>query len=105
MRKAEVLFYRCRTAKQATAALKAFQSTEEPHEIFAVNRTYLSELLGGADSKGMAAWTVVIVNRGADEGRDRHEAQGCAVNCKGSGRQIDLPRLRGQHNRFQDDPF
>ena len=65
--KAEVLFYECRSAKQAAAALKAFQTTEEPHEIFAANKTYLSELLGGVDAKGMAAWTVVIVNRGADK--------------------------------------
>jgi FAD/FMN-containing dehydrogenase len=65
--KSEVLFYECRSAKQAAAALKAFQSTEEPHEIFAANRTYLSELLGGSDAKGIAAWTVVIVNRGAEK--------------------------------------
>lgn len=67
MPKAEVLFYECRSAKQAAAALKAFQTTEEPHEIFAANKTYLAELLGGADKGGMAAWTVVIVNRGADK--------------------------------------
>jgi len=84
--KAEVLFYECRSAKQAAAALKAFQSTEEPHEIFAANRTYLSELLGGADAKGMAAWTVVIVNRGAEKAEidmKRKDAQAIAKTLGG----------------------
>jgi D-lactate dehydrogenase (cytochrome) len=81
MAKAEVLFFECRSSKQAAAALKAFQSTEEPHEIFAVNKTYFSELLGGVDAKGMAAWTVVIVNRGADKAEidmKRKDAQNIA---------------------------
>jgi len=80
MAKAEVLFYGCRNSKQATAALKAFQTTEEPHEIFAVNKTYLSELLG-ASSKDMAPWTVVIVNRGKDRAEidfKRKDAQAVA---------------------------
>lgn len=84
--KAEVLFYACRSAKQAAAALKAFQTTEEPHEIFAANRTYLSELLGGADTKGISAWTVVIVNRGADKAEidmKRKDAQAIAKTLGG----------------------
>ncbi|MCP4716343.1 MAG: FAD-binding oxidoreductase, partial [Deltaproteobacteria bacterium] len=46
MPKKEVLFYGCKNINKATEALKAFVGTEQPHEIFAVNKTYLSELLG-----------------------------------------------------------
>ena len=65
--KKDVLYYSCRNINQATKALKAFLATEEPHEIFAVNKKYLSELLGQKLSVSVAPWTVVIVNRGADK--------------------------------------
>jgi len=66
-KKSDVVYFPCRSIAQATAALKSFLATEEPHEIFAVNKTYLSELLGVKPSSGMSPWTVVIVNRGADQ--------------------------------------
>ncbi len=65
--KSDVLYFDCRNVNQATKALKAFMATEEPHEIFAVNKTYLAELLGVKLSGGLAPWTVVLVNRGADK--------------------------------------
>ena len=42
----KVLFFTCRTVSQAATALKTFVTTEEPHEIFAVNRVYLADILG-----------------------------------------------------------
>ncbi len=103
MSKAEVLFFECRGAKQATAALKAFQSTEEPHEIFAANRTYFSELLGGADTHGMAAWTVVIVNRGADKAEidmKRKDAQAIAKALGGKLYHCDQGGTQALPKRF-----
>lgn len=67
MPKKQVLFFACKNINQATAALKAFMATEEPQEIFAANKTYLAEYLQRKASSGMAPWTVVIVNRGADD--------------------------------------
>jgi FAD/FMN-containing dehydrogenase len=62
--KSQVLFFSCRNINQATRALKAFMATEEPHEIIAVNKRYLAEMLGQKSSSGMPPWTVIIVNRG-----------------------------------------
>ncbi|MCP4717444.1 MAG: FAD-binding oxidoreductase, partial [Deltaproteobacteria bacterium] len=67
MPKKEVLFYGCKNINKATEALKAFVGTEQPHEIFAVNKTYLSELLGQKVTGDTAPWVVVLVNRGADK--------------------------------------
>jgi FAD/FMN-containing dehydrogenase len=88
MAKAEVLFYGCRNSKQATAALKAFQTTEEPHEVFAVNKTYLAELLGGKASKDMAPWTVVLVNRGKDQGEIDFKRKDAQIIAKALGGKI-----------------
>jgi FAD/FMN-containing dehydrogenase len=67
MPKSQVLFFSCKNINQALKALKAFMFTEETHEIFAVNRTYLNELLDIKALSGMPPWTVVIVIRGFDK--------------------------------------
>lgn len=66
MPKKDVKFFPCTNINAATNALKAFMATEEPHEIFAVNKTYFAELIGEKPTADMPTWTVVIVNRGAD---------------------------------------
>ena len=63
----QVLFFPCKNINEATRALKTFIATEEPHEIFAVNRTYFSELLGGISARELPAWTVVLVTRGFEK--------------------------------------
>lgn len=63
----QVLFFPCKNINQATKALKEFIATEEPHEIFAVNKVYLAELLGQKPSADLPAWTVVIVIRGFEK--------------------------------------
>ena len=85
MKEAEVLYYPCTTIAKATQALKAFLFTEEPHEIFAVNKTYFAELLGEKATKDMPAWTVVIVNRGADKAEIAYKKQDAAVIAKSLG--------------------
>lgn len=75
MKEADVLYYPCTSIAKAMQALKAFQFTEEPHEIFAVNKVYLAELLGEKATKDMPAWTVVIVNRGADKAEIAYKRQ------------------------------
>ena len=85
MKEAEVLFFPCANINKATQALKAFLFTEEPHEIFAVNKTYLAELIGEKATKDMPAWTVVVVNRGADKAEIAYKKQDAAVIAKGLG--------------------
>jgi FAD/FMN-containing dehydrogenase len=63
----QVFFFSCNNISRATKVLKAFIATEEPHEIFAVNKTYCSELLGQGDTKNLPPWTVVIVTRGFEK--------------------------------------
>jgi len=65
--KNEVLFFSCRNIDQAMGALKAFVATEEPHEIFAVNNVYLSDLLSINSPADLPPWTVVIVVRGFEK--------------------------------------
>jgi len=63
----QVFFFPCKNINQATKALKEFIATEEPHEIFAVNKLYISELLDQKDSKDLPPWTIVIVTRGFEK--------------------------------------
>jgi len=63
----QVFFFSCNNIARATKVLKAFIATEEPHEIFAVNKTYLSELLGQENTKNLSPWTVVLVTRGFEK--------------------------------------
>jgi FAD/FMN-containing dehydrogenase len=63
----QVLFAPCKNINQATRALKTFVGTEELHEIFAVNKVYLSEFLGQKSSADLPAWTVVMVTRGFEK--------------------------------------
>ncbi|MEI6125912.1 MAG: FAD-binding oxidoreductase [Pseudomonadota bacterium] len=81
----EVLYYPCANIGQAAKALKAFIATEEPHEIFAVNKVYFADLLGEKPSAGMPAWTVVLVNRGADKNELAYKKQDMAVIAKTLG--------------------
>ncbi len=60
----QVLYFPCKTITDATRALKVFSATEAVHEIFAVNRVYLSELLGETAAQHLPAWTVILVIRG-----------------------------------------
>jgi len=62
----EVLFFSCRNIDQAMGALKAFVATEEPHEIFAVNNVYLSDLLSEKLPADLPPWTVIVVIRGLE---------------------------------------
>lgn len=64
----QVFFFGCNNVARVTKVLKAFIATEEPHEIFAANKTYLAELLGQGDTKNLSPWTVVIVTRGFEKG-------------------------------------
>jgi len=82
MPKKDVLYYSCRNINQATKALKAFVSTEEPHEIIAVNKKYLGEYIGVKPTAGMAPWTVIIVNRGADKGEVIIKEKTCRSSLK-----------------------
>ncbi len=87
MKKQQVLYFPCKNINQATTALKAFLANEEPHEIFAVNKKYLAELLEVKPSAGMAPWTVIIVNRGADKAEidfKRKDAAAVAKALKGA---------------------
>jgi FAD/FMN-containing dehydrogenase len=86
--KKDVLYYSCRNINQATKSLKAFLATEEPHEIFAVNKKYLSELLGQKLSASVAPWTVVIVNRGADKAEIAYKRKDMIGVAKQLGRKI-----------------
>ncbi len=97
MPEAEVLYYPCSTINQATKALKAFLVTEEPHEIFAVNKTYLAELLGEKASKDMPAWTVVVVNRGADKAEINYKKQDAADIAKRLGGSL-ITAVKGVKN-------
>jgi FAD/FMN-containing dehydrogenase len=87
MPKTQVLFFACKNINQATAALKAFAVTEEPHEIFAVNKTYFAEMTGTKPAAAMPAWIVVLVNRGADQAEldfKRKDAAAIARKLKGT---------------------
>lgn len=86
--KAEVLYYGCKNINQATKALKAFVATEEPHEIFAVNKKYLSEYIGQKPSAGMSPWTVIIVNRGAENAEIAYKKKDMQAIAKQLGGKI-----------------
>jgi hypothetical protein len=81
----EVLFFPCKGIKQATDALKAFVATEEPHEIFAVNRVYLSDLLSLTSPADLPPWTVIIVIRGFEKYELSYKKKDLGVLAKESG--------------------
>ena len=87
--KKDVLYYSCRNINQATKSLKAFLATEEPHEIFAVNKKYLAEYIGQKPLAGMAPWTVVIVNRGADKAEIAYKRKDMQAIAKQLGGKIE----------------
>jgi FAD/FMN-containing dehydrogenase len=84
----QVLFFPCKNINEATSALKTFIATEEPHEIFAVNRTYFAELLGDVSAKELPAWTVVLVNRGFEKEEVTYKKKDYAVLAKKLGGEI-----------------
>jgi hypothetical protein len=94
MKKNEVLLFECRNVQQATKALKQFLATEEPHEIFAVNKTYLAEILGLKSGAGLAAWTVVIVNRGIQDAEVTYKKKDMTVIAKQLGGKL-MTGLKG----------
>jgi FAD/FMN-containing dehydrogenase len=81
----QVLFFPCKGIKQATDALKAFVATEEPHEIFAVNRVYLSDLLSLTSPADLPPWTVIIVIRGFEKYELSYKKKDLGVLAKESG--------------------
>ena len=87
--KKDVLYYSCRNINQATKALKALIATEEPHEIFAVNKKYLAEYLGQKPTPGMAPWTVIVVNRGADQAEIAYKRKDMQAIAKQLGGKIE----------------
>ena len=95
--KKEVLYYPCKTVVQVTKALKAFVATEEAHEIFAVNRTYLADLLGQQPSDDSAPWTVVLVNRGAVEAETEYKKKDAAAVAKQLGGKLSTT-VKGVRN-------
>jgi FAD/FMN-containing dehydrogenase len=97
MKEAEVLYFPCTTIAKAAQALKAFLFTEEPHEIFAVNKTYFAELIGEKASRDMPAWTVVIVNRGADKAEIAYKKQDAAEIAKRLGGTL-MTGIKGAKN-------
>ncbi len=87
--KKDVLYYSCRNINQATKALKALVATEEPHEIFAVNKKYLAEYIGQKPLAGMAPWTVIVVNRGADKAEIAYKRKDMQAIAKQLGGKIE----------------
>lgn len=92
--KSEVLFFPCSNINRATGALKAFMATEEPHEIFAVNKRYLTEMLGAQSSSAAPAWTVIIINRGFVEEEVSYKKKDMAAVAKELGGRL-LSTLKG----------
>jgi FAD/FMN-containing dehydrogenase len=97
MSKSQVLYYPCANSNQATRALKAFIATEEPHEIFAVNKVYFADLLREKPSAGMPAWTVIIVIRGADAEEIAYKQKDMAGIAKALGGKL-IPGITGMKN-------
>ena len=56
----QVFFFSCANINTALKALQLFTATEEPNEIFAVNSTYLRDLLALDGAAKLPAWTVVV---------------------------------------------
>jgi FAD/FMN-containing dehydrogenase len=83
--KAQVLFFPCRNINQATKALKVFMASEEPHEIFAVNKTYFAELLDHKPTASLSPWTIVIVNRGFEDEEVSYKKRDLALIAKDLG--------------------
>jgi FAD/FMN-containing dehydrogenase len=83
-----VLFFPCKNINEATRALKTFIATEEPHEIFAVNRTYFSELLGGVSARELPPWTVVLVTRGFEKDEVAYKKKDLSALAKQLGGEI-----------------
>ena len=93
----QVLFSPCKNINQATKALKEFIATEEPHEIFAVNKVYLAELLGHKASADLPVWTVVIVIRGFEKAELSYKRKDLSALATHLG--VDLtPRLKAEKN-------
>jgi FAD/FMN-containing dehydrogenase len=84
----QVLFFPCKNINEATRALKTFIATEEPHEIFAVNRTYFSELLGGVSARELPVWTVVLVTRGFEKDEVAYKKKDLSLLAKQLGGEI-----------------
>jgi len=97
MKNSEVLLFPCANINQTTKALKAFLATEEPHEIFAANKVYLADYLGEKPLASMPAWTVVIVNRGADKEEIAYKKQDMAVIAKSLGGRL-MAGIKGVKN-------
>jgi len=85
MPESRVLYYPCTTINHATRALKAFIATEQPHEIFAVNRVYFADLLREKPTTSLPAWTVIIVVRGADAEEIAYKQKDMAAIAKTLG--------------------
>ena len=101
----QVLFFECKNANQAAMALRSFVSTEQPNEIFAVNKTYLAELLGEDKNASMAPWTVVLVNRGADEEELAYKKKDQSAIAKQLGGKVQttIKGMRGAADRILDE--
>lgn len=89
----QVLFFPCKNINQATKVLKEFIATEEPHEIFAVNKVYLSELLDQKDSKDLPPWTIVIVTRGFEKAEISYKKKDLSALAKRLKGEL-TPRLK-----------
>lgn len=84
----QVLYFPCKTINDATRALKTFIATEALHEIFAVNRVYLAELLGETAAQDLPAWTVVLVIRGFEKDELSYKKKDFAALAKQLGGEI-----------------
>ncbi len=83
-----VLFFVLKNVSQVVRALKAFVATEELHEIFAVNRVYLADLLGETASTDIPPWTVVLVIRGLSKGEIAYKRKDLKEVAKGLGGEL-----------------
>ena len=92
-----VLFFSCKNINQTASVLKTFISTEEPHEIFAVNKIYLAELLGQKTSADLPPWTVVVVLRGFEKAEISYKKRDLAVLAKQLRGELS-PRLKAAKN-------
>lgn len=93
----QVLFSPCKNINQATKMLKTFIATEEPHEIFAVNKIYLADLLSQNISTDLPAWTVVIVIRGFEKAELSYKRKDLAALARQSGGEL-TSRLKTAKN-------
>jgi len=93
----QVLFASCKNITQTLLLLKTFMGTEEPHEIFAANKLYLSELVGQKNSADLPPWTVIVVIRGFETDELSYKKKDLSVLASKLGGSLTT-QLKGSKN-------